>query len=73
MCEYCASGRSLSPAHPPTHSTPLQPAALQGEEVVQETILGTWASFLNCPDIATKSINFIVVDWPSQQWTGAAA
>jgi hypothetical protein len=26
--------------------------------------------YLNSPGVATDSINFIVVDWPSQQWTG---
>lgn len=44
----------------------------KGEAVARETILNTWASFLCCPDIATKAIYFIVVDWPSQQWTGGA-
>lgn len=39
----------------------------KGPEVVQKTILKTWAGFLGSPGVATDSINFIVVDWPSQR------
>ncbi|KAI3434449.1 hypothetical protein D9Q98_002526 [Chlorella vulgaris] len=42
----------------------------KGPEKVQKVILETWAMYLNSPGVATDSINFIVVDWPSQQWTG---
>lgn len=45
---------------------------MQGEEAVKTTVLGTWAEFMACPEVATKSINFVAVDWPSQQWTGGS-
>jgi monoamine oxidase len=45
---------------------------MQGEEEVRKVVLGTWAEFMDCPEIATKDINFIAVDWPSQQWTGGS-
>ncbi len=35
-------------------------------------MLGTWAQFMDCPEVETKAINFIAVDWPSQQ-VGEAA
>lgn len=44
----------------------------QGEEEVRKEVLGTWAQFMDCPEVATKDINFIAVDWPSQQWTGGS-
>jgi monoamine oxidase len=39
---------------------------------VRKAVLDTWAEFMACPEVATKAINFIAVDWPSQQWTGGS-
>lgn len=44
----------------------------QGQEAVKRAVLDTWAQFMDCPEVATKAINFIAVDWPSQQWTGGS-
>lgn len=44
----------------------------KGEAEVKNAVLGTWATFMDCPEVATKAVNFIAVDWPSQQWTGGS-
>lgn len=46
---------------------------LQGQEAVKRAVLDTWAQFMDCPEVATKAINFIAVDWPSQQVGGRPA
>lgn len=45
---------------------------MQGPEAVKKAVLGTWAQFMDCPEVATKCINFIAVDWPAQPWTGGS-
>jgi len=39
---------------------------------VKKAVLGTWAQFMDCPEVATEAINFIAVDWPGQPWTGGS-
>lgn len=71
----CARSLPVSPLPPPPCSLPPPPPclALQGSEACQQTVLETWACFLGgCPEVVTKCINFITVDWPSQQYTGGA-
>eukprot|EP00887_Chlorella_sp_A99_P000867 scaffold5.g867.t1 len=51
---------------------PLRHRFSQGEEAVRAEVLKTWAQYMACPEVATRALNFVAVDWPSQQWTGGS-